>query len=102
MHFALAPQHHFVGFRIVGDDDGRVFLGQLVERLPEFHVVLALLGRDGDRKHRRIRLDLGNRCVGLFSGRQSIAGLGLFQLGEADGLAGTLPGRAFRSTGRPA
>src|ERR1700720_586099 len=61
MHLALAPQHDFVRFRIVHDDDRRIFLGQLVERLAELDVVLALLGRDRDREHRRIWLDLGHR-----------------------------------------
>ena len=87
MHFALAPQHDFVGLRIVRDGDRGVFFGKLVERLTELHVVLALLRRDGDGEHRRIRRDLGDGCVRLFAGGQRVAGLGLVELGERHGLA---------------
>ena len=87
VHFALAPQHHFVGLRIVLDGDRGIFLGELVQRLAELDVVLALLRRDGDGKHRRIGLDLGERGMGLLAGGQRVAGLGLVELGEADGLA---------------
>ena len=87
MHFALAPQHHFMGFGIVHDGDRRILLGKLVQRLAEFHVVLALLRRNRNREHRRIGRDFGERGMGLFAGRQRIAGLGLFEPGESDGLA---------------
>ena len=87
VHFALAPQHHFVGFRIVLDGDRRIFLGELVQGLAELDVVLALLRRDGNGEHRRIGLDLGERGMGLLAGRERVAGLGLVELGEGDGLA---------------
>ena len=54
MHLALTPQHHLVRLRIVHDGDRGILLGELVERLAELHVVLALLGRDRDGEHRRI------------------------------------------------
>src|SRR6478736_779130 len=73
MHLALAPQYDFVRFRIVHDDDRRIFLGQLVERLAELDVVLALLARDRDREHRRIWLDLGNRPVRVLACAQRVA-----------------------------
>src|ERR1700722_3394755 len=87
VHFALAPQHHFVRLRIVHDDDRRIFLGELVERLAELDVVLALFCRNRDRQHRRGRLDLGDRRVRLFAGAERVAGLGLVELGKADGIA---------------
>ena len=87
VHLALPPQHDFVGLGIVHDGDRRVFLGELVQRLAELHVVLALLGRDRDRQHRRIGLDLGERRMRLLAGGQRVAGLGLVELGERDGLA---------------
>ena len=87
MHLALAPQHHFVGLGIVHDGDRGILLGKLVQRLAELHVVLALLGRDRDREHRRIGRDFGERGMRLLAGRQRIAGLGLFEFGEGDRFA---------------
>src|ERR1700676_2828816 len=81
------PPDHFVGLRIVLDGDRGIFLGELVQRLAELDVVLALLGRDGDGEHRRIGLDFGERGMGLFAAGKRVAGLGLVELGEGDGLA---------------
>src|SRR5947208_1849307 len=44
MHLALPPHHDLVRFGIVQDSQGRVLVNQLVERLPQLHVVLALFG----------------------------------------------------------
>ena len=93
VHLALPPQHHFVRLRIVHDGDRGIFLGELVQRLAEFDVVLALLRRDRDRQHRRIGLDLGQGRMGLLAGGQRLAGLRLVELGEGDG---------FADLGRPA
>ena len=41
-----------------------------MERLAEFDVVLAFLGGDRDRKHRRERLHLRDRFVRLLAGAQ--------------------------------
>ena len=67
MHLALAPQHDFVGLGIVHDGDRGILLGQLVQRQAELDVVLALLGRDRDRQHRRIGRDLGERRMRLLA-----------------------------------
>ena len=87
VHLALAPQYDFVGLGIVHNGDGRVFLGKLVERLAEFDVVLAFLCRNRDRQHGRVGLDLGDSGMGLLASRQRVAGLGLIELGESNGLA---------------
>src|ERR1700678_1844025 len=87
VHLALAPQHNLVVLGIVHDDDGGVFLGQLVERLAELDVVLAFLGRNRDCQHWRIGLDLGNDRMGLLARGQRVAGLGLVELRESDSLA---------------
>ena len=59
-----------------------------MQRLAELDVVLALLGGDRDREHRRIGRDLGDRRVRLLAGGQRLAGLGVVELAERDGLAG--------------
>ena len=97
MHLALAPQHHLVGLRIVHDGDRGILLGELVERLAELHVVLALLGRDRDGEHRRIRRRPWRaRGCGLLARGQRVAGLGLVELGEARRSRRPRPGRASR------
>ena len=54
MHLSLAPQHDLAGFGVVDDRERGVFFHQLVQRLPEFDVVLALARRD--RKPQRIEM----------------------------------------------
>ena len=88
MHLALAPQHHFLRLGIVHDGDRGILLEQLVQRLAELDVVLALLGGDREREHRRERLHLRDRFVGLLAGAQRIAGPGMIELGVGDRLAG--------------
>ena len=85
---------------IVHDRDRRVLLEQLVQRLAELDVVLALLGGDRDRQHRRIGRDLGERRVRLLAGGEGVAGIGVVELAERDRLAGRAQARAFRCSGR--
>ena len=53
VHLALPPEHDLVRLRVVHHRDRGIFLEQLVQRLAELDVVLALLGGDRDREHRR-------------------------------------------------
>ena len=53
MHFALSPHDNFVGLGIVLHDQRGIFIDQLGERLTELDVVLALLGGNRERQHRR-------------------------------------------------
>ena len=55
MHLALPPHHDLVGLGIVDHGQRGILVDQLVERLAELDVVLALLGGDRDREHRRMR-----------------------------------------------
>ncbi len=87
MHLALPPHHDLVRLGIVHDNQRRILVDQLVQRLPELHVVLALLGGNRDREHRRIRRDLRERLVRLLAGGQRVAGLGVIELAESDCLA---------------
>ncbi len=89
VHFALAPDHHVVVLGVVHDGERGVFLGELGEGLPQLDVVLALLRLHGDGEHRRIGLHLDERSVCLLAGGQRIAGLGLVELAEGNGLAGS-------------
>src|SRR5262245_34680131 len=72
---------------IVDDADRGVLLEQFGERLAELDVVLALLGSDCDRQHRRMGNDFADRRMWLLAVAQSIAGLGMIELAECDGLA---------------
>jgi hypothetical protein len=58
MHLALAPRHDLVRLRIVHHRQRGILLDQLVQRLAELDVVLALLGGDRKRQHRRQGLHL--------------------------------------------
>ena len=72
----------------------------LLQRLAELDVVLALLGGDRDRQHRRIAAaPSASAGCGCLPARQRVAGLGVFELAERDGLAGAAPDRAFRLPG---
>src|SRR5215467_4937099 len=88
LHLALPPYHHLVRLGVVDDADRGVFLEQLAERLPKLDVVLALLGSDRDGEHRRMGSDLGERWMRLLAVAQSIAGFGMIELAERDGVAG--------------
>ena len=88
VHFALPPQHDLMRFGIVHHRDRGVLLEQPVQRLAELDVVLALLGGDRDREHRRIRGDLGQRRMRLLAGGERVAGIGVVELAERHGLAG--------------
>ena len=74
--------------RVVDDADRGVFLEQFPERLPQLDVVLALLGSDGDREHRGVGRDLGERWMRLLAVAQSLARCGMIELAERDGVAG--------------
>ena len=67
---------------------GGVLVHELVDRLAELDVVLAFLGGDRDRQHRRQRLRLGQRRVRLLAGRKRVAGLGVIELAERHHFAG--------------
>ena len=82
MHFALPPQDDFVRVGVVHDRDRGILFHELVERLAELDVVLALLGRDRDREHGRIGLDFRNRRMRCLAGRQRVAGMGGIELTE--------------------
>ena len=70
------------------DADRRILFQQLVERLAELDVVLALLSRDRHREHRRIGRGLGQRRMRLLGGGERVTGIGVIELAERDGLAG--------------
>ena len=72
---------------IVDHGDRGVFFQQLVQRLAELDVVLALLGGDRDREHRRTGRNRQQRRVRLLAGGDGVAGHGMVELGERDGLA---------------
>ena len=65
-----------------------ILLEQFGQRLPELDVVLALLGGDRHRQHRRIGNDLGHRRMRLLAVAQGVAGLGMVELAERHGVAG--------------
>ena len=88
VHLALPPQHHLVRFGIVHHRDRGILLEQPVQRLAELDVVLALLGGDRDREHRRIRRDPGERRMRLLAGGERVAGIGVVELAERHRLAG--------------
>ena len=88
MHLALPPHHHLVGLGVVDEMDRRVLVDELVQRLAELDVVLALFRGNRNGQHRRMRLDLGHRGMRLLAGRERVAGLGVFELAERDRLAG--------------
>src|SRR5204863_8359401 len=48
MHFPLPPRNHFLRLRVVHDTHRGILLDQLVQRLSEFDVVFAFLGRNRD------------------------------------------------------
>ena len=95
MHLALSPQNDFVGVGIVHDGDRRIFLDQLVERLAELDVVLALFRRDRDREHRRIGRDRCDRRMRRLAGGQRVTGLRMIELAERHGFAGRGGGAFF-------
>ncbi len=88
VHFALPPSHDLVRLRVVHDADRGVLLEQPVQRLAELDVVLALLGGDRKRQHRRQRRDPGERRMRLLAGGERIAGVGVIELAQRDGVAG--------------
>src|SRR5205085_12657017 len=81
------PEYYLWRLRVVHDADRVVFLQQLVERLTELDVVLALLGGHRHRQHRRIGRSLGQRRMRLLAGSQRVAGIGVVELAERDRLA---------------
>ena len=94
LHLALPPKHHLMRLGIVDHAYRGVLLQQLRECLAELHVVLALLGHDRNGQHRRMGDDFGDRRMRLWSVAQSVAGLGVIELAECDGIA-RLSGAAF-------
>ena len=89
MHLALAPHDDLVGLGIVMHDERGILVVQLVERHAELDVVLAVLGRDRDREHRREGRDLRDRGMDLLAGRQRVAaGPRVVELAERDSVAG--------------
>src|SRR5262249_50673638 len=91
LHLTLPPYHHFMRLGVVDDADGRVLLEQFRERLPQLDVVLAFLGGDRDGQHRRMGRDLGERRMRLLAVAQGVAGFGMIELSERDGIAGSGP-----------
>ena len=53
VQLAHAGEHHFLGFLVVLEVNGAIFLGDLVQRAGELRFVAAGLGRDGQADHRR-------------------------------------------------
>ena len=87
VHLALPPDNDFVGFRIVDHRERGILVHQLLQRLAELDVVLALLGGDRDRQHRRQWFYLGNGGMRLLAGGERIAGLGPIELAERNRIA---------------
>ncbi len=83
-----------MGVGIVHDGDRRIFVRELVERLTELDVVLALGRGDRQREHRRIRQHLGEPLRMILARSQRVAGSGIIELAESDGFTG-LRGTAF-------
>ncbi len=72
---------------VVDHGDRRIFFHELVQRLAELDVVLAFLGGDRNREHRRTGRHRHQRFVRLLAGGDGVAGHGMVELGQRDGLA---------------
>src|ERR1700719_2619164 len=100
MHLALAPQHDLAGLGVVDDDERWVFFHQLVQRLAELDVVLALARRDREPEHRRQRRALRERRNRLLAGRDRVERRDRIELAERDRLAGLARAALFRRPAR--
>ncbi len=88
MHLALAPHHHLVGLGVVHDDDRGILVDQLVKAWPSLTSSLRSLAVTEIASTGGWGSTVDQRRMRLLAGRQRVAGLGVFELAERDGLAG--------------
>ena len=88
MHFALAPQHHFMCVVIMLEAERGILLDKLGNGAGELDLVLAVVDRDGET------IDAGrgferHQLRGIaFRRRQRFTGAGTFQAAKGDSVAG--------------